>query len=93
MICLDTTTPAVVRPAGGEGWLVPSYLFQRLELERFANVGRNGQFVGRQVPSGGRIVDEPDEIAEMVVLLLSPRSGVVTGSVIDWDQIVIGGHD
>jgi hypothetical protein len=29
----------------------------------------------------------------MVVLLLSPRSGVVTGSVIDWDQIVIGGHD
>ena len=36
---------------------------------------------------------QPDEIAEMVVLLLSPRSGVVTGSVIDWDQIVIGGHD
>ena len=35
----------------------------------------------------------PDEIAEIVVLLLSPRSGVVTGSVIDWDQIVIGGHD
>ena len=28
----------------------------------------------------------------MVVLLLSPRSGVVTGSVIDWDQIVIGGQ-
>ena len=36
---------------------------------------------------------QPDEIAEMVVLLLSPRSGVVTGSVIDWDQIVIGGYD
>lgn len=36
---------------------------------------------------------QPDEIAEMVVLLLSPKSGVVTGSVIDWDQIVIGGHD
>ena len=36
---------------------------------------------------------QPGEIAEMVVLLLSPRSGVVTGSVIDWDQIVIGGYD
>ena len=33
------------------------------------------------------------EIAEMVVFLLSDRSGVVTGSVIDWDQIVIGGLD
>jgi len=29
----------------------------------------------------------------VVLSLLSPRSGVVTGSVIDWDQIVIGGHD
>ncbi|MGH3508291.1 MAG: SDR family oxidoreductase [Nocardioidaceae bacterium] len=34
-----------------------------------------------------------DEIAAMVLLLLSDRSGVVTGSVIDWDQIVIGGLD
>ncbi|MGW1624878.1 SDR family oxidoreductase [Streptomyces sp. NPDC002172] len=34
-----------------------------------------------------------DEIADFVVLLLSDRSGVVTGSVIDWDQIVVGGMD
>ena len=34
-----------------------------------------------------------DEIATMVVLLLSERSGVVTGSVIDWDQTVPGAHD
>lgn len=34
-----------------------------------------------------------DEIAEMVVFLLSDRSGVVTGSVIDWDQQVPGGMD
>jgi NAD(P)-dependent dehydrogenase (short-subunit alcohol dehydrogenase family) len=34
-----------------------------------------------------------DEIAEFVVFLLSNRSGVVTGSVIDWDQNVIGGSD
>ncbi|MFF4308873.1 SDR family oxidoreductase [Streptomyces sp. NPDC001507] len=31
-----------------------------------------------------------DEIADFVVFLLSDRSGVVTGSVIDWDQNVIG---
>ncbi len=35
----------------------------------------------------------PDEIADFVVLLLSERSGVVTGSVIDWDQNVLGGLD
>ncbi|MFK0159721.1 SDR family oxidoreductase [Streptomyces sp. NPDC090499] len=34
-----------------------------------------------------------DEIADFVVFLLSDRSGVVTGSVIDWDQIVFGGQD
>jgi len=34
-----------------------------------------------------------DEIADMVVFLLSDRSGVVTGSVIDWDQTVPGAHD
>ena len=36
---------------------------------------------------------QPDEIADFIVYLLSNRSGVVTGSIIDWDQIVIGGHD
>lgn len=34
-----------------------------------------------------------DEIADFVVFLLSDRSGVVTGSVIDWDQQVPGAHD
>jgi NAD(P)-dependent dehydrogenase (short-subunit alcohol dehydrogenase family) len=36
---------------------------------------------------------QADEIADFVVFLLSARSGVVTGSVIDWDQNVIGGMD
>jgi NAD(P)-dependent dehydrogenase (short-subunit alcohol dehydrogenase family) len=36
---------------------------------------------------------QPDEIADAVVFLLSDRSGVVTGSVIDWDQTVPGAHD
>jgi NAD(P)-dependent dehydrogenase (short-subunit alcohol dehydrogenase family) len=34
-----------------------------------------------------------DDMAALVVLLLSDRSGVVTGSVVDWDQHVIGGLD
>jgi NAD(P)-dependent dehydrogenase (short-subunit alcohol dehydrogenase family) len=34
-----------------------------------------------------------DEIADFAVLLLSDHSGVVTGSVIDWDQFVPGAHD
>jgi NAD(P)-dependent dehydrogenase (short-subunit alcohol dehydrogenase family) len=36
---------------------------------------------------------QPDDAAALVVLLLSDRSGVVTGSVIDWDQDVVGAHD
>ena len=34
-----------------------------------------------------------DEIADFVVFLLSDRSGLVTGSVIDWDQNLLGGID
>ena len=36
---------------------------------------------------------QPDEIADFIVFLLSERSGVVTGSIIDWDQNVIGAVD
>ena len=36
---------------------------------------------------------QPDEISDFVVFLLSDRSGVVTGSVIDWDQNVLGALD
>ena len=36
---------------------------------------------------------QPDDAAALVVLLLSDRSGVVTGSIIDWDQNVLGGAD
>jgi NAD(P)-dependent dehydrogenase (short-subunit alcohol dehydrogenase family) len=36
---------------------------------------------------------QPDEIADAVVFLLSDRSGVVTGSIIDWDQNVPGAYD
>ena len=43
------------------------------------------------VPMGK--LGQVDEIADFVVFLLSDRSGVVTGSVIDWDQDVHGGSD
>lgn len=33
------------------------------------------------------------EIADFVIFLLSDRSGVVTGSIIDWDQNVLGTYD
>jgi NAD(P)-dependent dehydrogenase (short-subunit alcohol dehydrogenase family) len=46
---------------------------------------------GRRLPMGK--LGQVDEIADFVVFLLSDRSGVVTGSVIDWDQNVFGGLD
>jgi NAD(P)-dependent dehydrogenase (short-subunit alcohol dehydrogenase family) len=45
----------------------------------------------RSLPMGK--LGQADEIADFVVFLLSDRSGVVTGSVIDWDQNVPGGMD
>ncbi len=46
---------------------------------------------GKSLPMGK--LGQVDEIADFVVFLLSRRSGVVTGSVIDWDQNVFGGMD
>ena len=46
---------------------------------------------GEQLPM--RRLARPEDAASLVVLLLSEASGVVTGSVIDWDQSVIGAHD
>ena len=43
------------------------------------------------VPMGK--LGQVDEIADFVVFLLSERSGVVTGSVMDWDQLVPGAHE
>jgi NAD(P)-dependent dehydrogenase (short-subunit alcohol dehydrogenase family) len=45
----------------------------------------------RKLPMGK--LGQVDEIADFVVFLLSDRSGVVTGSVIDWDQNIFGGLD
>ena len=43
------------------------------------------------VPMGK--ISRPEQLADFAIYLLSERSGVVTGSVIDWDQQVIGGQD
>jgi NAD(P)-dependent dehydrogenase (short-subunit alcohol dehydrogenase family) len=45
----------------------------------------------RKLPMGR--LGQVDEIADFVVFLLSARSGVVTGSIIDWDQNVLGAWD
>lgn len=49
------------------------------------------QEAAKRLPMGK--LGQVDEIADFVVFLLSDRSGVVTGSVIDWDQNVFGGLD
>ncbi|MGX9297013.1 SDR family oxidoreductase [Tsukamurella paurometabola] len=46
---------------------------------------------GRSLPAG-RLASAQDAAAA-VIFLLSDRSGVVTGSVIDWDQQVCGAYD
>ncbi len=46
---------------------------------------------GADLPMGR--LAQPEDAAALVVLLLSDRSGVVTGSVIDWDQHVVGASD
>lgn len=40
----------------------------------------------------GRLI-KPADVAEAVLFLLGPASGIMTGSVIDYDQMVIGAYD
>lgn len=46
---------------------------------------------GERLPAGR--LASPEDAAGIVVLLLSDESGVVTGSVMDWDQTVPGASD
>lgn len=55
-----------------------------------AKDGRAGR-AGAGLPKGR--LAQVDEIAGVVVFLLSDRSGVITGSVLDWDQNIQGCHD
>ena len=58
---------------------------------RFHDAGDGWQAAAGQGMPAGRLGD-PLEIADMIAYLLSDGSGIVTGSVIDWDQTVIGGR-
>ena len=44
-----------------------------------------------KVPFGKLVM--PSDISELSCYLLSDQSGVCTGSVIDFDQMVMGGYD
>jgi NAD(P)-dependent dehydrogenase (short-subunit alcohol dehydrogenase family) len=59
---------------------------------RFHNAEEGWQARAAQTLPMGKL-GQVDEIADFVVFLLSPRSGVVTGSIIDWDQTVPGASD
>ncbi len=56
----------------------------------FHNAGNDWRERAAETLPMGRLGDV-GEIADFIVFLLSDRSGVVTGSVIDWDQNVVGG--
>jgi NAD(P)-dependent dehydrogenase (short-subunit alcohol dehydrogenase family) len=58
----------------------------------FHGAGDDWRAVAAEALPMGRL-GQVDDAAALVVLLLSGRSGVVTGSVIDWDQQVVGAHD
>jgi NAD(P)-dependent dehydrogenase (short-subunit alcohol dehydrogenase family) len=59
---------------------------------RFHGAGDDWREQAAKTLPMGRL-GQVDEIADFIVFLLSDRSGVVTGSVIDWDQNVLGGSD
>jgi NAD(P)-dependent dehydrogenase (short-subunit alcohol dehydrogenase family) len=71
-------------PAAGKGTQASSIAFHGVS-DDWISTAVAGQPMGR--------LDPVSEIAEFVVFPLSDRSGVVTGSVIDWDQNVLGAHD
>jgi len=63
------------------------------DIQRKAHGAEDGWYekAAAGMPMGK--LGQPDEIADFIVFLLSDRSGVVTGSIIDWDQNVIGALD
>ena len=59
---------------------------------RFHDAGDDWREQAAKTLPMGRL-GQVDDVAALVVLLLSERSGVVTGSVVDWDQEVLGARD
>ena len=59
---------------------------------RFHDAGDDWREQAAKRLPAGRLAT-PEDAAGIVVLLLSDASGVVTGSVMDWDQTVVGTSD
>lgn len=59
---------------------------------RFHGAGDDWRDRAAERLPAGRLAS-PEDAASIVVLLLSDESGVVTGSVMDWDQTVVGTSD
>lgn len=62
-------------------------------IQRAAHGATDGWLERAAVNQPMGSLGQPDQIADMVTFLLSDASGVVTGSVLDWDQIVVGAWD
>ena len=83
---------AELRAAGTKALFVEADVGEDATQRRFHGAGDDWRAeAGASLPMGK--LGQVGEIAEFVVFLLSDRSGVVTGSVIDWDQNVLGGMD
>ncbi len=63
----------------------------RVQIEE---MGEDAGWLGRAEAAQpfGQLI-KPPEVAELIVFLLSARSGIMTGSVIDYDQMVMGAYD
>jgi NAD(P)-dependent dehydrogenase (short-subunit alcohol dehydrogenase family) len=59
--------------------------------QRFHGAGADWLAAAESAQPLGRLV-KPAEVAEVVAFLLSERSGLMTGAIIDFDQQVLGTH-
>jgi len=62
-------------------------------IQRVAHGATDGWLERAAVNLPMGTLGQPDQIADMIAFLLSDASGVVTGAVLDWDQIVVGAWD
>ncbi len=58
----------------------------------FHNMPENwAELIGRRMPFGRLIV--PDDVAGLIAFLVSPAAGMMTGTVIDYEQMPVGVYD
>ena len=69
-----------------DGWIAPANTPSR---RRFHGAGDDWLEKAEKAQPFGRLI-KPAEVAEVAAFLLSERSGLMTGSIIDFDQNVMG---